>query len=290
MRAAPSCARIAKSRSKTGRARQKAEPVLKPSEALKPKSLEIASPITDHFYVRGTYFQGDVTTVMRIDSTGATTPDGTLLSGEDDLGLDDVVNQGRMEFDIRMGERNHVRIDYFKLNRFSEVIAAATTIDFGDFDFRRRRPTSAPSSTGACCRSPTRIRSSRPTASKAASGSASTSSKRRPRVASPARSIDEEDTEVGHLPDRSPPTSRTAFPSAGRSPRAHSSLRLIADDCRRHDARIPTPTCSFAGARISRSASATAGCASISTCIDADEPSCSTSRRSGPEAFFRVSF
>jgi hypothetical protein len=72
---------------------EKAEPVLKPSEVLKPKSLEIASPLNDHFWVRGTYFQGDVTTVMRIDSSGAVTPDGTVLSGEDDLGLDDVVNQ-----------------------------------------------------------------------------------------------------------------------------------------------------------------------------------------------------
>ena len=113
---------------------EKAEPVLKPSEALKPKSLEIASPLTDRFFVRGTYFQGDVTTLMRVDSTGAITPDGTLLSGEDDLGLDDVVNQGRMEFNIRMAERSNVRIDYFKLNRFSEVVLV-DPIDFGDFDF-----------------------------------------------------------------------------------------------------------------------------------------------------------
>ena len=41
-----------------GPRQEKAEPVLKPSEALKPKSLEIASPVTDHFYMRGTYFQG----------------------------------------------------------------------------------------------------------------------------------------------------------------------------------------------------------------------------------------
>ena len=113
---------------------EKAEPVLKPSEALKPKSLEIASPVSDQFFMRGIYFQGDVTTLMRIDSTGATTPDGTLLSGEDDLGLDDVVDQGRMEFDIRMAERNHVRIDYFKLNRFSES-QLPRDIDFGDFTF-----------------------------------------------------------------------------------------------------------------------------------------------------------
>lgn len=117
-----------------GPRQEKAEPVLKPSEALKPKSLEIASPVSDHFFMRGTYFQGDVTTELRVDSTGATTPDGTVLSGEDDLGLDDVVDQARMEFDIRMAERNHMRIDYFKLDRFSEQ-PLPRDIVFGDFTF-----------------------------------------------------------------------------------------------------------------------------------------------------------
>jgi hypothetical protein len=109
--------------------------VLKPSEALKPKSLDIASPVSDTFFVRGTYFQAAVDTVIRVDSTGATTPDGTVLSGEDDLGLDDVINQARMEFDVRMGERNHLRIDYFKLARFGDVFLPRD-IEFGDFTFQ----------------------------------------------------------------------------------------------------------------------------------------------------------
>jgi len=117
-----------------GPRQEKAEPVLKPSEALKPKSLEIASPISDLFYMRGTYFEAAVDTVLRVDSTGATTPNGTVLSGEDDLGLDDTVNQARVEFDIRMGERNHVRIDYFKLDRFKEQ-PLPRDIEFGDFTF-----------------------------------------------------------------------------------------------------------------------------------------------------------
>jgi hypothetical protein len=117
-----------------GPRREKAEPVLRPSEALKPKSLEIASPVSDHFFMRGTYFQGTVETTLRVDSTGSTTPDGTVLSGEEDLGLDDVVDQGRMEFDVRMANRNHVRIDYFKLNRFSQQ-TLPRDIEFGDFTF-----------------------------------------------------------------------------------------------------------------------------------------------------------
>jgi hypothetical protein len=111
-----------------------AEEVLKPSEALKPKSLELASPVSDRFYMRGTYYQGDVVTLMRLDSTGATTPDGTVLSGEEDLGLDDVVDQARIEFNVRMAERSNVRVDYFKLNRFSQV-TLAEDIEFSDFSF-----------------------------------------------------------------------------------------------------------------------------------------------------------
>jgi hypothetical protein len=41
--------------------------------------------------------------------------------GEEDLGLDDQIEQARMEFDVRMSERNHLRIDYFKLNRFGDT-------------------------------------------------------------------------------------------------------------------------------------------------------------------------
>jgi hypothetical protein len=114
--------------------KEQAEPVLKPSEVLEPKSQELASPVSDHFYMRLTYFQPTLTTELRVDSSGSTEPDGTPLSAEDDLGLDDVANQARIEFDVRMGERNHVRVDYFKLNRYQER-RLARDIDFGDFRF-----------------------------------------------------------------------------------------------------------------------------------------------------------
>jgi hypothetical protein len=121
----------------TGPRKAKAEPVLKPSEALKPKSLELASPVSDHFYMRGMYFPASVTTQLRLDPSAI--QQGTLLSGEDDLGLDDRVDQGRMEFDIRMRERNHVRIDYFKLNRFQQQPLPRDII-FGDFIFDAGTP------------------------------------------------------------------------------------------------------------------------------------------------------
>ena len=114
--------------------REQAEPVLKPSEALKPRTSALASPISDDFYMRVTAFQGSVDTQIRVDSEGAPVPDGTLLSGEEDLGLDDTVEQARMEFNIRMADRHNVRIDYFKLDRFQQV-PLERAIGFGDFDF-----------------------------------------------------------------------------------------------------------------------------------------------------------
>ncbi|MEO8061704.1 MAG: hypothetical protein ABI821_03045 [Pseudomonadota bacterium] len=115
-----------------GPRKEKAEPVLKPSDVLKPKSLDLASPVSDHFYMRGIYFQPSVTTELRLDQSAVT--QGSLLSAEQDLGLDDQINQGRMEFDIRLKERNHLRIDYFKLDRFHQL-NLAENINFGDFQF-----------------------------------------------------------------------------------------------------------------------------------------------------------
>src|SRR3954462_6547227 len=66
-------------------ARHKAEPVLKPSDVLKPDSRAIPSPVTDRFSMRVIYFQPSVTTNIRLDATDGTP--GTLLNAEDDLGL-----------------------------------------------------------------------------------------------------------------------------------------------------------------------------------------------------------
>jgi hypothetical protein len=73
-----------------------------------------------------------VTTTLRLDPNA--TIQGSTLSAEDDLGLDDKIDQGRMEFDIRMRDRSHVRVDYFKLNRFKQQPLPRDII-FGDFVF-----------------------------------------------------------------------------------------------------------------------------------------------------------
>ncbi|HTU67823.1 MAG TPA: hypothetical protein VMF52_17870 [Steroidobacteraceae bacterium] len=115
------------------REREKAGPVLKPSDVMKPDTQGIASPVSDRFAMRLIYFQPSVNTDFRLDSTNGVVP-GTLLNAERDLGLDDQVNQGRMEVDMRMRERHHMRVDYFKLSRFKEQ-PLVRDIDFGDFGF-----------------------------------------------------------------------------------------------------------------------------------------------------------
>ena len=115
--------------------RGRAEPVLKPSEVLRPDTSDIASPVSDHFAFRMTYFQPSVTTIVRLDSTNGLN-DGTVLDGEKDLGLDDQINQGHFEFDLRMRERHHLRADFFKLSRFHED-GLPRDITFGDFTFRQ---------------------------------------------------------------------------------------------------------------------------------------------------------
>lgn len=124
--------------------REKSEPVLKPSEALKADRQEIASPVSDHFYLRLTAFSAGVETRMQLDPTEPAViivpppPSqlpGTALSAEDDLMMDDQIEQARIEFDFRLRNRNHLRVDYFKLNRYGET-TANQPIGFGDFDFQ----------------------------------------------------------------------------------------------------------------------------------------------------------
>jgi hypothetical protein len=90
------------------------------------------SPITDRFYVRGTYFQADAATDVRLDPT-AQLP-GTELSGEEDLGLDDQLDQGRIELMFRLRERNRIRLDWFKLDRYGEAVLNRQVV-FGDEEF-----------------------------------------------------------------------------------------------------------------------------------------------------------
>jgi hypothetical protein len=89
-----------------------------------------ASPITDRFAARVSYYRGSVSTTGSVTDPTLTTP-GTPISMEDDLGLSNKVNQGRVEFIIRARERHRVRVNLWELDR-SAVIYPKEQIVFGD--------------------------------------------------------------------------------------------------------------------------------------------------------------
>ncbi|MGH8308787.1 MAG: hypothetical protein ACRETX_03225 [Steroidobacteraceae bacterium] len=92
----------------------------------------IPSPITDRFHLRGTYFSATAATDVRLDPTAATP--GTELDAEGELGLDGEIDQGRIELMFRLRERNRIRMDFFKLDRYGEAILSRQVI-FGDETF-----------------------------------------------------------------------------------------------------------------------------------------------------------
>jgi hypothetical protein len=99
------------------------------------KNRKTPSPITDRFYVRGTFFNPAISTTLRIDGQspgpGLLGTAGTPVSGEKDLGLAARNPQGRIEIMFRLRERNRLRVDYFESNRRGDH-AIARQILFGN--------------------------------------------------------------------------------------------------------------------------------------------------------------
>jgi len=109
---------------------QRAKP---PRELLQPpKKGREASPITDRFALRVSYFGAGLDTFLRLDQTNG--QPGTDLRVEDDLGLEDKSNMARMEMIFRLREKNRLRVDYFKSTRFGDKVLNKT-IRFGDQTF-----------------------------------------------------------------------------------------------------------------------------------------------------------
>lgn len=103
------------------------------AELLKSRKAHVpASPITDHFALRITYFAPSASTELRLDQQAGRP--GTDLVAEDDLGMDDKPSQGRLELVFRLREKNRLRVDYFKLTRTGDRILSRQ-IDFGDQTF-----------------------------------------------------------------------------------------------------------------------------------------------------------
>jgi hypothetical protein len=85
------------------------------------KNRKTTSPITDRFYVRGTFFDPSFRTTLRVDTQspapGVAGITGTTVSGEGDLGMAARKPQGRIEIMFRLRERNRLRVDYFATDR-----------------------------------------------------------------------------------------------------------------------------------------------------------------------------
>jgi hypothetical protein len=93
------------------------------------------SPITDRFYVRGTYYAPHVKTDLRVDPHNAPVGVvGTSLRAERDLGLESRLNQGRVEMMFRLKERNKIRVDFLEVDR-AATHQLAQTINFGNETF-----------------------------------------------------------------------------------------------------------------------------------------------------------
>jgi hypothetical protein len=75
----------------------------------------IASPITDRFALRGSFFAASLATEVHVDPSAAVP--GTLLSAERDLGAGSRLNQALGELIFRMRERHRLRVDYFGSDR-----------------------------------------------------------------------------------------------------------------------------------------------------------------------------
>jgi hypothetical protein len=97
-----------------------------------PPPLPIASPITDHFALRGGFFWGKVDTFGRFDSAKGV--EGTPFTAERDLGLTDQARQLRIEIIFRIEERSRLRVNFLDLRRQADK-TINRTIQYGDKTF-----------------------------------------------------------------------------------------------------------------------------------------------------------
>jgi hypothetical protein len=98
-------------------------------ELLQPPTMSIASPITDRFAVRALFFMPNIATRVRYDNSGGVP--GTLVSGEDILGLQNQLKQASIDMMFRMVERHKIRADFYKMTRSGNQVINQT-IRFGN--------------------------------------------------------------------------------------------------------------------------------------------------------------
>jgi hypothetical protein len=98
-------------------------------ELLKPPALEIASPITDRFAIRGIFYSSDINMAVRYDSSGGVP--GTLIDGEDLLGFEARLRKPSLDMMFRMGPRHRIHADFHKMRRTGDEVISQQ-IRFGD--------------------------------------------------------------------------------------------------------------------------------------------------------------
>ena len=98
-------------------------------ELLQPPKMSIASPITDRFAVRTLFFLPNISTSVRYDNSAAVP--GTLVSGEDTLGLQNQLKQVSIDMMFRMVDRHKIRADFYKMTRSGDQVISQT-IRFGN--------------------------------------------------------------------------------------------------------------------------------------------------------------
>jgi hypothetical protein len=98
-------------------------------ELLQPPKMRIASPITDRLAVNIRFYMPGIAMDVRDDATNGTP--GTLLTGEDTLGLQDKLKQASIDLQFRMLERHRIRAQFYKQTRSGDVVLNQQ-IRFGD--------------------------------------------------------------------------------------------------------------------------------------------------------------
>ncbi len=90
-----------------------------PRLLLQPPRESIASPITDRFALRGSVSHSSIDSVIRKDPLPLV--QGTTLSGEDTLGMDDARVQASLELMFRLTPRHRIRADFHQIKRTGDA-------------------------------------------------------------------------------------------------------------------------------------------------------------------------
>jgi hypothetical protein len=98
-------------------------------ELLQPPKMRVASPITDRLALNIRFYMPGIAMDVRDDASNGTP--GTLLTGEDTLGLQDKLKQASIDLQFRMLERHRIRAQFYKQTRSGDVVLNQQ-IRFGD--------------------------------------------------------------------------------------------------------------------------------------------------------------